>query len=400
MRIHILSLSILLALAVICGCTEQASPNGQPDAPATPTGSAETAALVTANNRFGFELLRKVDTGAGNTAVSPVSVAMALQMAAAGADGDTLLEMRQTMRLGDLAIEPTNAALLAEMAQRKDVRLELANSLWADPGRVEIKPDFVKTVEDSFRGVARERSFGDSATRDEINDWVSQRTSGKIPKLLEGIPAETVAYLINAVYFKGVWSVPFDAGLTRQDAFHAPGGDIQVAMMQRKGDFAAFDDNGVSIARLTMGEAAGASMWFAMPAEGASMATLLEGLGADVATRWQNLPAAHAEILRLPKFKLDSRHDLKPPLASMGIRRAFGGQADFGRIGDDLFISEVIHQVVVEIDETGAEAAAATAVGLGVKSIPRELVFDRPFFFMITDDVGGSVLFAGVVYTP
>ena len=388
----------LIAFCLLAACSAD---NAQSPDDALPVfGTPEPGALVTADNEFGVDLLKQVHKPGDNVAVSPLSASMALQMAAVGARGETLREMRDVMHVGDVDLAASNQALLADLGKHESVRLEVANSLWADPKLTAIDPAYTKTLREFFSAEARERSFGDPATREEINAWVSKRTNEKIPELLEDIPAGTVAYLINAVYLKGAWQKAFDESLTMDAPFHAPGGDVTVKMMERKEGFEAYDDAGTGIARIPMGPKGEASMWFALPAWGSDAASLLEGFSVADLERWRKLDSRRVEKLRLPRFKLKSRSDLIPGLKKLGMKRAFGGGADFSGIDPRLFISEVLQEVVVEVNETGAEAAAATAVGFESKSIPIELAFDRPFLFLITDDVSGAILFAGVFYGP
>jgi serpin B len=393
-------LCLLAMFAVACGN------RGQTPAPPPPP-SPDAQALSGANTEFGLELLRNVHEAGTNLAVSPLSVAMALQLAAMGAEDATLAEMLEVLRTGGLDLAASNRSLLNSLAPSGDVTLNIANSVWVDPARMSLKPDFVKTAADHFDAAAREADFGNPATVDVINAWVSERTNGRIDELLDSISQAVGAYLINAVYFKGAWQEAFKPEATLDRDFHRLDGEtISIPTMTRKEGFDALRENGTTVVRLRFGKDNRASMLFVLPDAESSVEALLNGLTTEQISRWQGGLRPSTLELELPRFTLRTKLELSGTLKAMGMPRAFSEtEAQFGALGsgpggEGLYISRVLHEVFVEVNEEGAEAAAATAVEMEVLSMPESIEFNRPFAFMIMDDTTGGVLFAGAVYDP
>jgi serine protease inhibitor len=402
MRTLLACLALSLCTLMIA-CTARQAPD-KPLPPANP----QVKKLAAANNEFGLTLLRELHEEGENFAISPTSIAMALQLTATGARGGTLDEMLEVMRTGDIDLPASNRAFLDNMKQDRGVTLSLANSVWVDPGRMTLVPAFVEAAGLSFDAAAREENFGDPATVDKINGWVAERTNDRITDLLDEIGGAVGAYLINAVYFKGNWTVQFKKSLTEPREFQlATGESVQVPMMYRRGDFDALYDDGTMVVRLPFGANKQASMMFVLPAEDSSVGDLLGNLTPETVGRWQEgVSKRTREGLYLPRFEMRYKKDLGEVLQARGMRQAFDADAaDFSGMGggvggDRVYISRVLHEVFVLVNEEGAEAAAATAVEMEVLSMPQETWFNRPFMFLIVDDVTGSVLFAGAVYDP
>ena len=214
------------------------------------------------------------------------------------------------------------------------------------------------------------------------------------------ISTDIVMYLINAVYFKGEWTEAFDEERSYETKFMEESGRQKtVEMMSKKTrvDFGETDD--FKIARLPYGNEK-LSMYFLLPEGGQTIDELIETLDAD---RWIQMQGSISErdnlILGIPKFKMEyGIKMLNDTLVGMGMEKAFGGEADFSGIRDDLFISSVLHKAVIEVNEKGSEAAAATVVEMTESAEaedPPMFVADRPFLFMIADDIHGDILFMG-----
>jgi serpin B len=371
-----------------------------------PIASDSAKDLAARNNRFGLEFFKKSHTAGKNEAISPLSLAMALQMAATGADGETRKQMLAALHADGIDLPAANRELLDALASRKGVRLDAANSIWVDPGRMKLSDAFKGIAEKQFDAAARELDFADPKARDAINGWVSERTNKRIPELIDSIGGDAVAYLINAVYFKGEWTVRFDKERTENGEFTPPSGTAkQVPMMSRDGDFDYVRDGETQVARLGFGPANSASMWFALPGEDSSPAELLASMTPETLERWTK--AAHPSELwmSLPRFTFRYKTEAGAVLRGLGMTDAFDSErADFSKLGASpagrLSISRVLHEVFVEVNEEGAEAAAATAVEIMATSAQEPLSFDRPFLFAITDNVTGALLFIGIVNDP
>ncbi len=372
------------------------------------------ASLVAANTDFAVRLLWQLQRsqGGGNVFISPLSVSVALSMAYNGANTTTKQAMAEALGFGWMSDEEVNAGFktLIESLENadKDVSLNIGDSVWIRSSFADrVKPTFTDALSEYFMSEVYVRPF-DGSTVTDVNSWIEDETNGKITKMVDDIDAEIVMFLINAIYFKGAWVDKFDAALTRAADFKTvDGSTVQVDMMSRVGDYAYYGDDEVQIARLPYGRDK-VAMYVFLPAEGSSLEEFTSGLtGEELESYITNVSERELD-LRMPKLKLEyGKVDLKDALTSLGMGLAFDrSAADFSGIADvapeRLFIAFVDHKAVVEVNEEGTEAAAATNVGIGLTSAPirTEFIVDRPYMFVIRDDRSGSILFSGLISDP
>ncbi len=375
--------------------------------------TASIDSLAAANNEFGFDLfaqLRNQDKDK-NIFFSPLSIATALAMTYNGAAGETHLAMKRVLKYGTMnhtELNQSSAALLAKL-KSSDPKIELliANSLWAKQG-IAFNPAFLDRNRQFFGAEIAALDFGKPLAVKTINDWVSQNTKGKIPKIIEQISGDQVMFLINAVYFKGLWQKRFDAARTENRPFHSLAGKTkQTAMMAQSGSYLYFKGENFQAVSLPYGQG-GASIYLFLPDENSSLNSLLSSLSYQKWQQWMTGFRNSPGDVKLPRFKMDYSRDLNNPLIALGMGVAFNrGKADFSGIRQqkDLFISQVKHKAVIEVNEEGTEAAAATSVGIGITSVRREpqrfsFVADRPFLLVIRDQQTGAILFMGAVFEP
>ncbi|MCB9933514.1 MAG: serpin family protein [Planctomycetes bacterium] len=365
--------------------------------------------LAKADNAFGLKLFKKLHKDGHNTFISPTSIATAVQMAGQAAAGDTRAEMDKAMELEGIDALASNKALMAELESRQGVKLAIANSIWADPSRISMNDAYVKEVQEYFDSEARVENFSDPKTLDVINGWISDKTNKLIPNMLDRISADTVSYLINAIYFKGDWTDKFKKENTKDADFHlADGSSKQVKLMSRKDEIKYAEDDKAQIACLPYGKDGNSAMWIVLPKEGTSLDALVTGLSDEQLKGWQNRAWEREGTIKLPRFKLRYKETLNDCLQGVGIVKAFDvGQADFKRMGESklgpIFIGRVLHEAVVIVNEDGTEAAAATIVEMkagGMPPKPWVMTCDRPFLFFITDEPTGAILFMGTCYNP
>ncbi|HEX4999726.1 MAG TPA: serpin family protein, partial [Terriglobia bacterium] len=237
----------------------------------------------------------------------------------------------------------------------------------------------------------------------------SRNTKGHIPSIIDKIDAQQVLFLINAVYFKGEWQARFDKAKTKSETFHLNGGrEKPMPLMARSGRFSYYRGDRFQAVELPYGTG-GANATLFLPDTGYSIDEFLKGLTFDKWNEWTRaLRQAPGEV-RIPRFKLDFSVMLNDPLKGLGMPTAFQpDRADFSgmRKERDLYISEVRHKAVVEVNEEGTEAAAATSVGISVTSVqinpqqPFTFVADRPFLMAIRDRQTGAILFLGAIMEP
>lgn len=366
--------------------------------------------VARANTAFGLNLLDRVHRSQadGNLLLSPLSVSMALGMTLNGAAGPTWDSMRQTLAFEATTQQQINAAYsgLIQQLRARDPKVEfgLANSMWYNTG-FPVLPSFVDTVEHYFDAEVRQIDFRSAAAPGTISNWAEQATNGRIKNLIKSISADEIMFLVNAVYFKAPWSTVFQEQSTHDAPFKRPNGSsVTARMMTRDGGYNWVKQNGVQAVELLYGDSA-FSMVLVAAEQGVSLTPAIEMLEP---AKWNSLMASLATgrvMLRMPKFKFTYEQTLNTTLTALGMGIAFDeGRADFTRIANvaprRLYISRVQHKTFIDVHEKGTEAAGATAVGVGVTSLPPELAFDRPFLFVIRERSTGTLLFVGRVNDP
>jgi serine protease inhibitor len=375
-------------------------------------GQAPNIILSKGNGRFAFELFSRInsDNPGQNVLVSPFSISSALAMTYAGARGETEAQMARTLHFAAQdklhpAFRQVDDTLSGSC--RDDCKLYITNALWGQSG-YKFKSDFRELVKKFYDGGFRETDFsGDpDGSRITINKAVEDATAGKIKDLLakDDITELTRLVLTNAVYFKDSWESRFDEGATATAPFYkSPGATVNAQMMHQQGRFMyAKPVDGLQMLELPYSGNA-LSMVVLLPEH--DVDGLASRLNYDDVVRWLKQMHPSEVKVSLPRFKFNARYGLNSVLTDMGMPDAFDDmKADFsgltGKKG--LYITAVIHQADIEVNEEGTEAAAATAVVIGTKSMPMITEFnaDRPFVFMILHKATGAILFIGSVKDP
>jgi len=402
----------LVALTLLSGC---ASVQGLlPGGAAKPAETVDER-LVQGDTRFAFDLfqvLRK-EKPDKNLFISPASISLALSLTLNGARGETQAAMLKTLALDSIPLDEMNKAnadLQTVLANPdKKVELSIANSIWFKQG-FKVNPSFLKVTQDSYRAGAYPANFGAPEAAREINQWVSKSTREKIKTVVDRTEPLDRMYLINAIYFKGAWTKPFDPKQTRPAPFHTAGGTTKdIPMMNQSGEFRYLKGENFQAVRLPYGEGR-TSMYVLLPDQGVAWEQFLRSLTADKWTQWAGSFATREGSLTLPKVKLEYEAELKPSLRALGMGIAFEpGKADFGNLlqgaESDLHIGFVLHKSFLDLNEEGTEAAAVTVVGVRTTSAPIQdtrfnMVVDRPFVMAIRDDTTGALLFLGSIVNP
>lgn len=407
-------------LAAVClgtiisaaGCGATTPPSSK--APAYSAADID-ARLASAYNGFGFDLYRTTAAGeqtGKNRFLSPASVAIALSMTMNGAVGPTREGMAQALQLQGLTPDETNkAALILQSVLRTvdpSIQLSIANSVWA---RKELKfnPDFLAANKNYYGAETESLDFASNKAAATINKWVKKETKGRIDGIVDNkIDPQSILFLLNAMYFKGDWTVPFEKNATRNRPFTlSDGTKANRSMMDRRGSFDYADMDGYAAVRLPYGNG-NTGMVVLLPDEGTKLSALTDRL---TGSEWRNLTGAlqnrQGEVI-LPRFKLEYESLLNEPLKALGMSAAFDRErADFSGLlvpPPNAYISEVKHKSFVQVDEKGTEAAAVTKVESKATSAPASAGFlmemNRPFLFVIHERQTGTVLFIGSVYDP
>jgi serine protease inhibitor len=369
----------------------------------------ELRELVTAYNRLGFKLLVGLSDSCAdeNVLLSPMSVASSLSLLYHGCSGNTRQAIADVLSPGGVdgaALSRVSAALLPLFSELDpQAQIVMAFSLWADKA-ISFSPDFLRLADKFYKAEAACVDMRDPRTADVINRWASEWTGGKLDRLLDenDLRAATDIILTNVVYFKGLWTTPFDRRATAGGDFHLPGGgSTRVPLMSQRIECLYFQGEDFRALGLDY-EGGHFSMYVFLPDENSNLKIFLGKLNEVNWARWlAGFDDAQAEI-SLPRLELTSEHDLREVLNRLGMGVAFSAEADFSPMtSGQHFISKFKHKAVVEVNEEGTEAAAATSV-LMTRSITTPITFvgNRPFFWAIQDNQHGAILFAGVVVEP
>ncbi|MGE3805548.1 MAG: serpin family protein [Gemmataceae bacterium] len=374
----------------------------------------DVKSTVTGDNRFAFELYGKIRDQEGNLFLSPYSISTALAMTSAGARGTTDAEMVKTMHL--IPEQAKRHAAFGELirltrrdGKTKGVQLSVANALWGQKG-YPFEQAFLTTTDKNYGAGLREVDFVQTETaRQAINKWVEENTNDKIKDLIaKGVlQSDTRLVLTNAIYFKGDWATQFKKDATREAPFFLSADkQVKAPLMNQTGHFKLYQDADVQMLELPY-EGKSLSMLVVLPRKKDGLAEVEKGLTADKLDTWLGKMGRPEVVVSLPKFKTTAKFELAPVLSKMGMPSPFSDRADFSGMNggkESLFISNVIHQGFVDVNEEGTEAAAATAVVIRPTSaaIDRPVVFraDHPFLFLIRDHTTGSILFLGRLSDP
>lgn len=379
-----------------------------------PAVQAEAAAVVAANNELAVDLYARTAAGTTHNAVaSPFSIATALTMLDAGAAGQTDTELRAALHatLPGAQLHTAYGALLTSLDTGRSYGaydLATADRVFGQQGFA-FEQAYLDTTKNDYHAPLQSLDFARAPepSRQTINQWVSSQTDGKIPTLFPAgsIDSSTKLVLANAIVFKGTWAQPFDPSRTAAGAFHVAGGaSVSVPLMH--GSFP------VALGRLgdaTLGVLPFAgkdlSLVLVVPDQPDGLPAVEAQLTAPALTSaiTNAVAAGEANDVTLPKFAITQNQDLIPVLEALGVHDAFDPlAADLSGIDGarDLVVQSVFHDAMITVDEHGAEAAAATGVGVGDTALPPSLTADHSFAFVLYDQVTGSILFMGRLLDP
>jgi len=362
--------------------------------------------LTAAYNKFGFNLLRQLSEECGDTNVlfSPISLGVALALLHNGAGGRTQQAIGEALCLDGMdeqEFNESNSLLLSTFDNPGPrVQLMMPIAIWMDRN-FSFSPAYQQLTRNVFKADFATVDFKDPLTLNLINGWSREKTNGKIEALIDGGDLSSVigGILTNAVYFKGLWVAPFDKRMTRKDVFYLSSGKQKdVLLMTQSVTCPYLETDAFEAVSLQYSDRF--SMYIFVPDKESSINVFLRNLNEVKVEHWLTQFDDSPIELSLPRFKIKGDYDLKNTLGYLGVEIIFTHEADFTPMGlAHHFISKVMHKAVVEVNEEGTEAAAATAVML-VRSPPKAFVINRPFFFMIRDIKNDTTLFTGVVADP
>jgi len=406
---------IALVLAACGGSNEPATPGTElksDEQRITNPDAGDLPELVAGNTAFAVDLYQALGQGEDNLFFSPASISIALAMTWAGARGTTESQMADSLHftLDQQRLHPAFDALDLALSSRgqgaagqdgEPFRLHVVNQLFGQTDYAFLD-DFLDTLALYYGAGLRLLDFeaDPEGGRLVINDWVAEQTEQRIEDLIPpgAIDSLTRLVLVNAIYFNAAWKDVFDDQSTYLTDFHRlDGSTVEVPMMVQPEFMAYAEGEGWEAAELPY-DGDELSMVVIVPADGAfgqfeqtlsaeRLDDILGALGQDFA------------MVNMPRFSLDGASiSLKDTLTALGMPDAFdGAKADFSGMDGtrELHIGDVIHQAFISVDEYGTEAAAATAVIMEGGGMPKVMVADRPFVYLIRDLATGDILFMG-----
>ena len=383
-----------------------------PVSPAAVAADPQVQKIAIANTDFGFRLLKQLarETPGQNVFYSPFSVSSALTLTLNGAGGATHKDMSAALGLSGLTTDQTDHAygLLLPSLENPDlqVTLTVANALWANRGTT-FNSKYQQESQRFFGARVQTLDMTSPEAAATINGWVSGKTHGKIDKLVTPADiAASPAVLTNAVYFHGKWSEPFEKSNTEDGPFTLASGKTKtLPLMSQEASFSYAETPRFQVVSLPYGQGR-TSLYVLLPRPGVKAVDLVSSLDpASFKTTLAKMQLAPV-ALTLPRFKVNYSATLNAPLTALGMGNAFGGGADFAPMGlHGGFIGAVIHKAVLEVDEQGTVAAAATGVmmaGAAAPSPVKPIVMrvNHPFVCLLRDNTTGTLLFAGVIQNP
>nr|XP_021502692.1 serine protease inhibitor A3N-like [Meriones unguiculatus] len=375
----------------------------------------DSLTLVSRNTDFAFSLYKKLvlKNPDKNVVFSPFSISSTLAVLSLGANSNTMEEILEGLKFNltetpEADIHQGFAHLLDILSQPWDqVQISTGSAMFIEKS-LEILAEFREKARALYQAEAFTTNFQQpQEAKKLINDYVRKQTQGKIEELISDLDEEISMVLVNYIYFKGKWKNPFDPHDTFKSEFHLDEKrSVKVPMMKAE-DLTTpyFRDEELSCSVVELEYTGNASALFILPDEG-KMQQVEASLRPETLRKWKNsLRPRMIDELYLPKFSISTDYSLENILPQLGIREVFSTQADLSRItgAKDLRVSQVVHKAVLDVAETGTEAAAAT----GVKIVPMsakfpELTvdFNRPFLVFIIDGNTDIALFLAKVTNP
>ena len=376
-------------------------------------GKTDYEKITDSNNQLGFTVLSEAEPNKdGNIFISPTSLFMALSMVYNGADGVTKDEMAKVLQVEGIEADELNRANASLMnlfhSSSEKIQLNIANSIWLNEN-FHFQDDFAKNNRDYFNAEIQEIDIFDSESPKMINQWVEEKTNGKIEEIVDSpLDPDLVTVLINAIYFKGDWKYEFDESQTEDRPFYLKDGSTKdVPLMSLEEKLAYMENETLQAVSLPYGEENEMSMNVILPKENVDLEEFQNMLTYENWQKWTSEFQVKEGTLLLPKFQLEYEATLNDMLKKLGMTTAFAKGANFGKMiqeGDPLWISTVKQKTYLDVNEKGTEAAAATSVEMVTESFnmdgPFRMEVNRPFVIAITENRSNTILFLGEINNP
>ncbi|MDJ1499139.1 serpin family protein [Xanthocytophaga agilis] len=413
---YLIYFCMAVGILLFSACKQnEVSPDNKPNVRALRTNETQTVKNSTDFAFNVFHKLNEIQPADKNQFISPFSIAMAVAMTYNGANTTTKDGIKKALSMQGLTDEEQNSAFQSIAAYLngidKTVTFSPANSIWY---KKDLTPqtNFVEANQKYFDAEVRGLDLikDKEGSKNTINNWVKNKTNGKIDRIIENISDDQVMFLINAIYFKGTWAYKFDKNKTQEDDFYLENGStVRKEFMRGNATVGVYTDADKVLIDLPYGNKQ-FTMTLIMPNSNKSIESLLKQLTSENFANWLAKSDTTTIDIKLPKFKFEGNYikqEFNTVLANLGMGEAFSDYADFSNLlvgftKGDLKINEVAHKTFVQVDETGTEAAAVTSIGMveTTSSIPRIWTVNRPFIYIIREKSSGAILFIGKVMNP
>ncbi|XP_061674575.1 uncharacterized protein LOC133500034 [Syngnathoides biaculeatus] len=365
--------------------------------------------VTSGNKEFAFQMYRKLaahaDNQGKNIFYSPSCVSVALAALSVGARGDTHQQLFNGLYYNTSQVTQKDVnQVFSTLIKRRDNSSDISEgtALFLDD-TFEPKPEFVKDLKESYYSHVSNVNFEQTTESvNTINKYVSGKTNGLIEKLVDSLDPTTIMYLVSHIYFKGKWDTPFETEQTKEDIFTVDENTkVPVQMMNKEDSFHVYHDLEINTTVLRLPFNSSYSMLLLLPD---NMAELEKAICPQHLAKWTKWMKIREYNIFLPKFSIKTEYSLKEILMQMGMTHMFDSRADLSGIseGQKLMVSSVVHQAALDVDESGATAAAATGIGITLMSLHHVpvLKFNRPFMLLITENSTHDILFLGKIINP
>jgi len=369
--------------------------------------------IIESSTHFTFKIFSQLKRPEENLFFSPFSIFSALAMVYVGAHNVTKTQLADALEfnMDQDILHPTLKELMTHLLKSRGIELNIANSLWVQTG-FDLLHKFTYIINRDYGGSVFNVNFKiASEACAKINGWVSEQTRNKITEIVNktSLKEDTKLFLINAIYFKGFWMSPFKDSQTKDDFFTLISGKkVIVSMMKQKDSYEYLEEENLQAIKIPY-EGHRFSMIIFLPKKTDGLIEFENTLNSTILNNYLSSFDLEKVVLSLPKFLIRTEYKLKKHLINLGIIDAFNDDADFSGITEPkkLKISEVIHKTFIEVNEKGTEAAAVTAIemgllGLSFQKVKPPLIFnvDHPFLFLIWDSNTKCILFMGRIMNP
>ncbi len=397
---------LFLPLFLLSACDKETPPLVE-----VPVDPVTLQAVAASSQSIGWGLFREEQLAnpGKNVLISPFSVQTALQMATNGARGATFSDIMAVLGLNGQTPGATNALhrdlSLLLTRQSGHPEMTIANRFFFDANRIQVHTPFKDSLSVYYAAGSQDINFDDEPVAlGQINGWVKSSTNGKIDQIVDGIAPLDVAFLINALHFKADWATGFDPDQTYSGPFTRPDGStLPVDYVNADRNFTFTQTSDLNMVDIPFRDSTFACSLLQPAAGNADPDWHLEITPEKWRTLYDQSQYERAMVF-FPRLKLAYKNNLVQSLKNLGMNAPFSEtEADFSPMGiasNRIYIKQIAHKAVLEVDEKGAEGAAVTSVGFAQTSLPPVFSFNRPFVLVLRHVPTQTIVFLGYVANP